>query len=122
MLYKITADMVVAIHMAWILFLIFGALAGRYARWIKWTHIGGLIFSLALLIFSWICPLTHLEVWLRNRYDPSLTYTGSFIAQYLERLVYLEIPRVALLIGTLGVVVFSVWVYTRPYDNSLRQS
>ena len=121
MAYKILADLVVGTHLAWILFLILGALVGRYVPWVKWLHIGGLIFSLLIQFFSWYCPLTHLEVWLRARHDPSLTYTGSFIARYAERFVYLELHQTTVLIGTLGVVIFSVWLYTKN-QNSFRQS
>lgn len=111
--YKIAADLVVVIHLAWILFLILGALVGRYVVWVKWLHIGGLAFSVLLQVFSWYCPLTYLEVWLRARHDPSLSYTGSFIAYYAERLVYLELSRSAVLAGTLGVIVSSSWLYWR---------
>src|SRR3990172_1056576 len=105
--YKIAADLVVVIHLAWILFLILGALVGRYVVWVKRLHIGGLAFSLLLQVFSWYCPLTYLEVWLRARHDPSLSYTGSFIAFYAERLVYLEVPREAVLFMTGLLIAFS---------------
>jgi hypothetical protein len=107
MIYKIAADIAVAIHLGWILFLIFGALIGRYRPWVKWLHIGGLAFSLALQIFSFYCPLTYLEVWLRSQHDPALAYTGSFIAHQAERLVYLELSRSAVLAGTVVLVLFS---------------
>ena len=113
MAYKIAADFVVTIHLAWILFLILGALAGRYIAWVKWLHIGGLVFSLLLQIFSWYCPLTYLEAWLREKHDPSLSYTGSFIAYYAERLVYLEVSRVAVFALTLLVVGGSAFLYFR---------
>lgn len=113
MVYKIAADFVVVIHLIWILFLVFGALVGRYIAWVKWLHIGGLAFSLFLQVFSWYCPLTHMEVWLRARHDPTLTYIGSFIAHYAERLVYLEISREVVFVGTLGVVFFSILFYQK---------
>ena len=112
MAYKILADLVVGTHLAWILFLILGALLGRYVPWVKWLHIGGLVFSLLIQFLSWYCPLTHLEVWLRAKHDPSLAYTGSFIAHYAERLVYLELPWMLVLIGTFGVIIFSAWLYS----------
>ena len=111
MVYMISADLVVAIHFTWIIFLIFGALAGRSFQWVKWIHIGGLGFSLFIQLMSWYCPLTHLEAWLRARHDPSLTYSGSFIAQVLERWVYLQVSQTAILIGTFVVILFSGWLY-----------
>jgi hypothetical protein len=111
--YKIAADFVVIVHLAWILFLIFGAWVGRSVTWVKWLHIGGLVFSILLQVLSWYCPLTHLEVWLRMRHDPALTYTGSFMAYYAERLVYLEVSRVTVLGLTLVVIGFSAFLYLR---------
>ena len=109
--YKMAADFVVMIHLAWILFLIFGALIGRYVAWVKRLHIGGLAFSVLLQVFSWYCPLTYLEVWLRDRHDPSLSYTGSFIAYYAERLVYLEVSREVVFVMTGLLIAFSVFLY-----------
>ena len=122
MTFLIAADVVVWVHLAWILFLIFGALVGRFVLWVKWIHVGGVVFSIFLQIFSWFCPLTHLEIWLRSRHDPSLTYEGSFIARYAEQLVYLDISRTAVLTGTLGVIIFSAWLYWKPYDSRFKQS
>jgi len=118
--YKILADLVVLIHLAWILFLIFGAVMGYRIRWIRWLHLAGLGFSVVLQIFSTICPLTHLEVWLRERYDPSLAYPGAFIAYYAEKLVYLEVDSVLLFWLTLGVVLTNVTIYGLAIRRSLQ--
>ena len=111
--YKITADFIVLVHLGWILFLILGALLGRRFRWVMWLHLGGLVFSIILQIQSWHCPLTQLEAWLRKRHDPSLDYTGSFVAHYAENLIYLEVPPAAVFIGTIGVIMFSTVIYWR---------
>ena len=111
MVYAISVDLVVAFHFLWIVFLIFGALAGRYFQWVKWVHISALAFSLLIQLLSWTCPLTHLELWLRARHDPSMTYTGSFIAKVLEQWVYLQVSQTAILIGTSMVILFSGWLY-----------
>ena len=111
MLWKLAADFVVLTHLLWILFIIFGAFLGCRVVWIKWVHIGALTFSVLLQLFHWICPLTHLEVWLRQRHDPSLAYTGEFIAHYAERLVYLRADRWAVLGVTLVIVGLSLWAY-----------
>ena len=110
LIYDIAADIVVAFHFAWILFLIGGAIIGRQVRWVMWTHTAALGYSVLLQIFSWICPLTYLEVWLRSRGGRE-SYAGSFIAHYLERLVYLEIPQGWLFLITLIVIGTSAVVY-----------
>ena len=108
--YRMAADIVVAIHFAWILFLIGGAFIGRRVRWVMWTHLAALGYSVLLQAFSWICPLTYLEIWLWNR-TPAGSYSGSFIAHYLEKLVYMEIPRGLLFVLTGIVIGFSAVVY-----------
>lgn len=108
---KLAADIIVVIHLLWILFIMFGALIGRLVTWVKWLHVGALTFSICLQLFDWICPLTYLEVWLRQRHDPALGYEGDFLAHYAERLVYLQAPREAVLMVTLAVVGLSAWAY-----------
>lgn len=95
----------------WILFLIFGAVIGYRIRWVRWLHLAGLGFSVILQIFSAICPLTYLEVWLRERHDPTLAYPGAFIAHYAEELVYLEVDSAILFWLTLGVILINLMLY-----------
>ena len=111
-LFLAAADAVVVLHLFWILFLILGALPGSRWRWVKWTHLAALAFSIALQAFGWICPLTNLEVWLR-KLGGAQPYEGTFIRQYVEQIVYAEIPRGALLAGTLIVVALSLRLYLR---------
>jgi hypothetical protein len=110
-IFKISADIVVFVHFSWILFLIFGVLIGFRIRWVMWVHLGGLVFSLVLQYTRALCPLTYLEVWLRNRHDPSLAYPGSFIAHYAEELVYLQVDKNQLFWLSAGFVVISVIAY-----------
>lgn len=110
--YKIAADVVVVIHFVWILFLIGGAFIGRRVRWVMWTHLAALGYSVLLQAFSWVCPLTYLEFWLWNR-TPAGSYSGSFIAHYLEKLIYMEVPRGLVFALTVAVIVISAVVYYR---------
>ncbi len=109
--YRLAADAVVVLHFGWIVFLISGSLIGRRMPWVKWMHILGLVYSILLQVFSWICPLTYLEVWLRSRSTSGEPYSGSFIIHYLEKLVYMEVPRGLLFVLTGLVIVISVTVY-----------
>lgn len=111
MLYRVLADIVVLIHFLWIVFLIFGALLGRKHRAIKIFHIGGVIFALTIQILGWYCPLTHLEIWLRRMHDPSLSYSGSFIIHYVEKVVYVNLSEQTVLIMTIVLVALSGWLY-----------
>ena len=113
MLYKISAHTVVLIHFLWIVFLFLGAFWGIKNRVVKIFHLSGLVFALIIQVFDWFCPLTHLEVWLRSRHDLALTYAGSFIVHYVERIVYIELSRTLILVLTLMLCGLNMWLYLR---------
>ena len=113
MVFSILADSVVFIHFLWIVFLIIGAIPGVRYPVVKIFHIAGLSFSIIIQIFGWYCPLTHLEVWLRMRHDPTLSYTGSFIIHYIEQIVYLEISPRTVFIITILLLAFNMLIYWR---------
>ncbi len=93
MTYRLLADLVVMIHGLWIAFLLLGLLLVWQWRWLIPWHLAGVALVLVLNLGGWYCPLTHLEVYLRGLHHPSLTYPGSFMANYLERLIYLEVNQ-----------------------------
>jgi len=111
MFYKITADIIVLLHFLWIIFLMFGAFIGRHYKGIKIFHIAGMGFAVVIQIFGWYCPLTYLEVWLREMHDPARSYRGSFIINYVEKLVYIQLPGKIILIATIFLVIMSAWIY-----------
>lgn len=111
MLYKMLADVVVLVHFLWIAFLCFGPFLGKRNQAIKIFHVSGLFFALIIQVFDWYCPLTHLEVWLRSKHAPDLTYTGSFIIHYVEKIVYIDLSPTLILLLTLLLCGFNVWFY-----------
>lgn len=118
MLILVLADITVIIHLLWVLFLIGGAYWGRMHRPIMVAHLLGLGFSVILQLFGWYCPLTHLEFWLRQRHDHALAYPGSFIAHYAEKLVYLEVSPMLILVLTGLLVLVNGWVYGKTLRRS----
>ncbi|NQU06363.1 MAG: DUF2784 domain-containing protein [Calditrichaeota bacterium] len=115
-MYNLLADIIVSLHLLWILFLIFGALIGRKVKWVRALHIASLGFSVLLQLKSWICPLTHLEVWLRGK--AGWTYSGNFIQHYVEKLVYLDVSRMAVFIGTIAVIFLTVVLYWKSFQKN----
>ncbi|MEW6585313.1 MAG: DUF2784 domain-containing protein [Nitrospirota bacterium] len=111
MFYRLAADFVVLLHFLWILFLIFGAFFGRKRRLFKLLHIGGIFFSVIMQVFGWYCPLTHVEIWLRQKHNPSLSYSGSFIIHYVEKIIYLELSPEIIFVLTLVLVGVSGYIY-----------
>lgn len=76
-------------------------------------HISGLGFAVLLQILGWYCPLTYLEIWLREKHDPSIIYKGSFIIQYVEKLVYINLTREMVFVLTLILVSVSAYLYLK---------
>ncbi len=76
-------------------------------------HISGLGFAVLLQIIGWYCPLTYLEIWLRERHDPSVTHRGSFVIHYVEKLVYIDLTREMVFVLTLMLVSVSAYMYLK---------
>jgi len=112
-MFSILADIVVLIHMLWILFLIFGAFLGTRHRALKYIHLGGLGYALLIQVFGWYCPLTHLEFWLRKLHHPLQVASDSFLIHYVEKIVYLEISRWSIFVLTIMLISFNLLIYLR---------
>ena len=87
MLFQALADLVVLVHLAFIVFVVLGsALTLRWRR-IAWVHLPAVLWSALLELCGWICPLTPLENWLRRAGGAS-GYLGGFVEQYVVPIVY----------------------------------
>lgn len=117
MIYRVLADLTVLVHFLWMGFIILGAIWGRRSRAVRIVHLIGLGLAVILNLMQWYCPLTHLERWLRHRHSPEDAYPGSFIAHYLEQLIYVEIPMKAMLVPTLLLLAVTLWIYLGPIGN-----
>ena len=120
MVYKILADIIVAIHFVWILFMLIGFVLtvrgffrkGFFDRWLFRTlHLAGIAYVSLLAMMRKYCPLTLWENVLRAKYDPSLTYPGSCMLHYAEKLVYPDINPLIIRIPTTFIAVFTVVVF-----------
>lgn len=82
MVWRLAADGVALLHVVWVLMLILGpfwAVARPRAR-------GFIVGMLLVTAFFWsfYCPLTILENFLRANYDPARVYTEGFLAHYIR--------------------------------------
>lgn len=89
MLYRVLADVAVALHLAFIVFVILGGLLTlRWPR-LAWAHVPAFLWGAGISFLGWVCPLTYLENDLRAK-GAAEGYSTSFIEQYILPLVYPE--------------------------------
>lgn len=86
-MYLLLADLIVVLHLG---FIVFAALGGLLLfKWprLAWLHLPAVIWGAITEFMGLICPLTPLEIWLRQQAgaDP---YLGGFISHYLVPVIY----------------------------------
>ncbi|GAK55425.1 hypothetical protein U27_02258 [Candidatus Vecturithrix granuli] len=102
MLYRIFTDVIIIVHFAFVPFVVFGGFFVLWSRRIAWIHIPALMWGILIEFSGWICPLTPLEIWCRQR-GGLHTYESGFIERYILPLLYpAELTRgVQILMGVL---------------------
>jgi hypothetical protein len=113
--YQTLAVTVVALHLLYIVWVIFGVLVTRGRPALRCLHIASLIYSILIEILPWPpCPLTIAEQWLEGRAGIR-PYHEPFLIHYLEPVIYPDVPE-ALLVGcAVAVCVFNLVVYFLRY-------
>lgn len=105
------ADVVVALHAAFVVFVVLGGLAAL--RWPRTAllHVPAAAWGAAVEFAGWTCPLTPLEVALRHAAGEA-GYAEGYLAQYLWPLLYPVglTQEVQWLLGA-AVVVVNIAVY-----------
>lgn len=123
MVYKIAADMVLVLHLVFVLFAVLGSLLVLWRRYLLWLHLPAMIWAAWIEFRGGLCPLTPLENWLR-RQGGIASYQGSFIEHYVEPLLYpLGLTRTTQMVlgaavliincGLYGLLLFRIWRATR---------
>ena len=118
--YQLLADAVLALHFAIVAFVVGGLvliLVGNLRGW-RWvngwgfrlTHIAAIGVVVTQAWLGATCPLTTLEMWLRKQAGLS-TYGESFIAHWLQQLIYYEAPLwvFTLVYTAFALLVFAAW-------------
>ena len=110
-MYPLLADLVLIVHLVFVVFVLWGGLLVLKWRWIAWLHLPAAVWGAVVEFTGWICPLTPLENRLREQ-GGEASYRSDFIAEHLLPLLYPEslTHNVQLLLGT-GVVVLNAAVY-----------
>ena len=87
MYFRIAADLILASHLIFIVFVILGGLLALRWRWLIFVHIPAAVWGAFVEISGRICPLTIWENQLRQRAGYS-GYTDSFVEHYLLPVIY----------------------------------
>jgi hypothetical protein len=114
MFFRGAADLVLVMHLAFVLFVVLGGLLALRWRRVAWVHVPVALYGATIEFLGFVCPLTPLEVWLRRR-GGEAGYEGGFIEHYIVAVLY---PRgltreIQLVLGTavlvLNGIVYLVW-------------
>jgi hypothetical protein len=84
---SLAADAVLVLHLAFILFAVFGGVLVLWYPKIAWLHLPALTWAVWIAATHGICPLTPLENSLR-RVAGEAGYSGTFIDHYVMPLIY----------------------------------
>lgn len=87
MIYRGLADLVLVVHLAFVLFVVLGGLLVLRWRWVAVLHVPAAVWGILLEYGGWICPLTPLENSLR-RLGGDAEYSGGFIQHYIQPVLY----------------------------------
>lgn len=106
------ADLVLIIHVLFIVFVIFGGvLALRWHR-VIWIHLPCAVWGMLIEFRGWICPLTYLENDLRKVAGAS-GYSSGFIEHYLTPIIYPPglTQEIQILLG-ISVIIINLVIYS----------
>jgi hypothetical protein len=113
MIYNILSNLVVIVHLLFIVLVCLGALL--VLKWPKfvWIHIPFALWGVVVEYLNILCPLTPLENYLRNL-GGTETYEADFIDQYIIPLIYPEVltRNLQFILGSIVLVLnFGIYGY-----------
>jgi hypothetical protein len=85
--YSVLADLVVVLHLCFVIFVLLGGFLVLWKSCVTWFHIPAVIWGAALEFLGWTCPLTPLENLLRLRAGNN-GYATGFVEHYMVPLIY----------------------------------
>lgn len=109
-MYSALADAVLVVHLLFILWIIFGAVATRRRPLLRWVHLGSVVWGVLIEVLPWTCPLTWAENWLKTKAGLA-PYHNGFMLHYLDALVYPNISPVLLTLVGVAICVFNLGLY-----------
>lgn len=123
--FRALADIVLITHVSFVAFVIVGLLLiwiGGIFRWgwirnpwFRSAHLAAIGLVVVQVWLGVICPLTTLEMYLREQAGDT-TYGGTFIAYWLQKLLFYEAPPWVFMVcyTAFGLAVVGSWLRFRP--------
>jgi Protein of Unknown function (DUF2784) len=109
-LLQILPPLVVALHLAWILWVITGALWTRGRPWLTTFHVASLVWGIIVETCPIDCPLTLAEQTLEARAS-SHAFSGGFLLHTLDAIVYPNVPLTLLITCAVAVCALNLGIY-----------
>ncbi|MDG6777736.1 DUF2784 domain-containing protein [Thiomicrorhabdus sp. zzn3] len=88
MLYQLAADLIVLLHFAFILFVLFGGFLVFRWPWLLWLQVPAAVWGALIALIGWTCPLTTMESRFRQAAGSENVYDGGFIDRYLVTRIF----------------------------------
>jgi hypothetical protein len=111
MYYRLASDSVLLLHMAFILFVLFGGMLTVWWRWIPFIHIPAAAWGFFVEVTAHVCPLTYWENYFLIKAGQS-GYPDSFVEYYLLDILYPSgLTREIQLVLAGVVVIVNITVY-----------
>lgn len=129
--YSVAADALLALHFAFVLFVVLGLILvwiGYFSGWnfvwdlrFRLAHLFAIGFVLAETLFGLTCPLTIWENALRAKAGEVAAYSGSFMQHWVGRILFHDWPETTFTIlyaAFFGLVLLSWWI-VKPRRSAL---
>jgi hypothetical protein len=127
MLYRLSADLVLIVHLAFVLFVALGGLLVLRRPRLMWLHLPAVVWGALSEFLGVFCPLTPLETALR-KIGGQTGYTGDFIAHYITAVIYpsglTRGTQIALGFGALllNMAIYGYWLLRKRQSRSRRRA
>jgi Protein of Unknown function (DUF2784) len=116
-MYAITVELVVALHLAFIAYVVIGGfLALRWRRTI-WLHVPAVIWGAAIATRRADCPLTWAERWARRKAGMPPLPPDGFITHYVTGTLYPAGWLIGVQLAAFALVALSWVLYFRRFGH-----
>jgi hypothetical protein len=115
MLYSFAADVLLVLHLVFIVFVMLGGLLLLKWRWLIYLHLPAVAWGILVELLGWLCPLTPLEQHFRMLAGET-GYSGGFVQHYLLPIIYpAGLTREVQILLAIGVISINLVIYTVIY-------